>query len=81
MAFEEMKKIILALAMVACAATFTSCKKSCVCTTTQNMPGMGPMESTSEVTIQKGKCSDMNTTQTTNVYGETITQTVECVNA
>ena len=31
------------------------------------------------VTIEKGKCSDMNATQTTSFDGDVMTQTIECV--
>ena len=31
------------------------------------------------VTIEKGKCSDMNATQSTTFDGDVMTQTIECV--
>jgi len=76
-----MKKLFLVSVVTMCALAFASCDKTkeCVCTTTQNMPEMGPMTATSEVTINDGNCEDMNVTQNVDAYGETITQTVDCI--
>lgn len=66
-----MKKLtVLALGLVFIGAlSLTSCKKECTCT--QKVDGVTVSTTTMEV---KGKCSDLNTTQTT--MG--ITQTVTC---
>lgn len=60
-----MKKVVLALAVVATVACFSSCTKTCVCTT-----GM----TSTETTIKSGKCSDLNTS--TTVLG--VTTKTEC---
>ena len=73
-----MKKVLLLIA-VAGAFMFVGCKKTCNCTTTQTFPGEAPYVTTTTLTIEKGKCSDMNSTQTTTFDGETVTQSVECV--
>ena len=70
--------ILLAMAalfvMVGCSKS-----KTCRCTVTQNIPYVGPTTTTTTGTIEKGNCSDLNTTSTTTVEGMTITQTMECV--
>ncbi|MBO7647307.1 MAG: hypothetical protein J6S56_04330 [Bacteroidales bacterium] len=73
-----MKKVLLltAVAMLFC---FAGCKKTCHCTTTQTFPDETPMVTQTTVTIEKGKCSDMNATQTTSFDGDVMTQTIECV--
>ena len=73
-----MKKVLF-VAAVACAFMFAGCKKTCNCTTTQQFPDEAPMVTHTTVTIEKGKCTDMNTTQTTSFDGGTFTQSVECV--
>ncbi|MBO4503369.1 MAG: hypothetical protein J5730_00960 [Bacteroidales bacterium] len=72
-----MKKVLLITA-VACALMFTGCKKTCHCTTTQQFPDESPMVTETTVVIEKGKCTDMNATQTTTFDGETMSQTVKC---
>ena len=72
-----MKKILL-LSAVACVFLFAGCKKTCHCVTTQSFPDEIPMVTTTTITIEKGKCSDMNSSQTTTFDGEAISQTVEC---
>ncbi|MBO4489623.1 MAG: hypothetical protein J5741_08240 [Bacteroidales bacterium] len=73
-----MKKLLLltAVAMLFC---FAGCKKTCHCTTTQTFPGEAPMVTQTTVTIDKGKCTDMNATQTTSFDGDVMTQTIDCV--
>jgi hypothetical protein len=52
-----MKKIVLAIAVIALAAGFVSCNKKCTCKTYAN----GVVISTQEdVEIDEGKCADMN---------------------
>lgn len=50
-----MKKVVLALAVIATVACFSSCSKTCSCTN-----GV----TTTETTIKNGKCSDLNTSTT-----------------
>lgn len=61
-------------AMVGCSKT-----KTCNCTVTQNIPYVGPSTTTTTGTIEKGNCSDLNTTTTVTMEGMSITQTMECV--
>ena len=56
-----MKKVILAIGVIALMGCFASCKKTCVCTTT--MAGLQP--TTTETTISSGSCSDLNSSTTT----------------
>lgn len=56
-----MKKVVLALAVIATVVCFSSCTKKCNCKTSTE--GFTP--TTQEVTIKNGKCSDMNTSSTT----------------
>lgn len=72
-----MKKILLIVA-VAAAFTVAGCKKTCHCTTTQQFPDEAPMVTHTTVTIEKGKCTDMDATQTATFDGETMSQTVKC---
>lgn len=69
--------------LLAVAAMFAmaGCSKSktCKCTITQNVPYVGPTTTTTTGTIEKGDCSDLNSTTTTTVDGMTITQTMVCV--
>ena len=56
----KMKKIVLAIAVVALAAGFVSCNKKCTCKT--YAAGVG-VETTEDVELDKDtykKCSDMN---------------------
>ncbi|MBR4136709.1 MAG: hypothetical protein IKU03_09960 [Bacteroidales bacterium] len=73
-----MKKIIL-LAAIATMFCFAGCKKTCHCTTTQTFPGEEPMVTSTTLTIEKGKCSDMNASQTSSFDGDVVTQTIECI--
>lgn len=61
-------------AMAGCSKT-----KTCNCKMTQNVPYVGPTVTNTTTTIEKGSCSDLNSTSTTTVEGMTITQTMECV--
>ncbi|MBR6048542.1 MAG: hypothetical protein IKP83_00070 [Bacteroidales bacterium] len=51
-----MKKIVLAIAVIALAAGFVSCNKKCTCKTYAN----GVVISTQEDVEVDGKCADMN---------------------
>lgn len=73
-----MKKVCIASLLMLVAVAFASCSKTCTCTTTQEMPDMEPIVTTTEVTIEKGKCKDMNATQESSMG---ISQTVDCVSA
>ncbi len=73
-----MKKVLLLVA-VASAFMFVGCKKTCNCTSTQQFPDEPAYVTHTTLTIEKGKCSDMNSEQTTTIDGETISQKVECV--
>ncbi len=73
-----MKKLLI-VAAIASTLLFAGCKKTCHCTTTQVVPDEAPFITETTLTIEKGKCSDMNTTQTSSFDGETVTQTIECV--
>lgn len=75
-----MKKTMILLA-VAAMFVMTGCSKSktCNCTVTQNVPYVGPTTATTTGTIEKGNCSDLNTTTTITMEGMTVTQTMECV--
>lgn len=74
-----MKKVMILLAVAALFAV-AGCSKSktCNCTTTQNIPYVGPTETVSTVTIESGNCSDMNSTSTTTMEGMTVTTTITC---
>lgn len=65
-----MKKVILAIGIIAMMGCFASCKKTCVCTTTV----AGVQTGTTETTITSGSCEDMNTTTTAGITAKT-----ECV--
>ena len=54
-----MKKVLAAIAIVAVAACFVSCKKTCTCITTVN--GV----QTNKTETQATNCSDMNSTSNT----------------
>lgn len=56
-----MKKVILAIGVIALMGCFASCKKTCVCTST--VSGFSP--TTTETTISSGSCSDLNSSTTT----------------
>lgn len=77
-----MKKatILAALAFVFVLVGCTKTKE-CKCTTTQSwdIEEMEPMVSTSTMTINEGKCSDLNANQTMNAGGQTYTMVNECV--
>ena len=62
-----MKKVVLALAVIATVACFSSCTKKCSCK--DSLTG-----TTTESTIKSGKCSDLNS-QTSNMG---VTIKVEC---
>lgn len=68
--------------LVAMAAMFAlaGCNKSktCNCKMTQNLPYVGPSVTNTTTTIEKGNCSDLNSTSTTTVEGVTVTTTMEC---
>ena len=66
-----MKKLVLVIGIVAMVLSFCSCSKNCVCK--QYVDGQMINTVTTE---GKGKCSDMNVTQTT--MG--MTQKTECEN-
>ncbi|MCR4826243.1 MAG: hypothetical protein K5882_04740 [Bacteroidales bacterium] len=73
-----MKKVFL-FAVVAVMFVFVGCSKTktCNCVTKQSFDGEQIVTNTT-LTIDKGKCEDMNATQTMNMDGETLTQTIEC---
>ena len=52
--------------------------KDCKCTQTRDLPGMDPVVTVTTLTIEKGKCSDNDATQTTIIDGDTITQAIQC---
>lgn len=58
----------------------TGCGKSktCNCKMTQNIPYVGPSVTNTTTTIEKGNCSDLNSTSTTTIDGMTVTTTMEC---
>ena len=64
-----MKKAFLAIGVIALLATFSSCNKTCTCK--QSVDGVVVNTVTMET---KGKCSDLNVTQST--MG--MTQKTEC---
>ncbi len=69
-----MKKIILIAAFAMGGLMLASCsKKECKCTMKYSNNVMPPVETTSK--IDKGKCSDLNTTATTSG----VTATMTCV--
>ena len=72
-----MKKVLF-IAVVFCVILFAGCKKTCHCVTKQSFPGEEPIVTTTTLTIDKGKCSDMNASQTSSFDGEVVSQTVEC---
>lgn len=53
-----MKKLLIAVAVIAMVCSFSSCKKKCNCTTTMN----GQVMQT--VTMEATNCSKLNVTQT-----------------
>lgn len=63
-----MKKVLLALAVVAMAASFSSCKKDCKCTTYTNGVEVG------SVTEKTKNCSDLESK--TEMMG--VTTEVKC---
>ena len=69
--YLNMKKLFLAMGVVAMLAGLSSCSKTCTCK--QSVGGQVMQTVTMET---KGKCSDLNTTQT--VMG--MTQKTECEN-
>lgn len=81
-----MKKIMLAMAVIATMAAFASCNKTCNCTQkvsyideTGEWSDMGEMGGTSTFTQQtKGKCSSLNAETRQNMGGMTMVSTVEC---
>jgi len=74
-----MKKIMIAaVAVMALCAVSCNKSKDCTCTTTQTMPDMDPMVTTTVVTSDNGKCDKLNATSTTTTPNGNITQTVEC---
>lgn len=70
-----MKKIILIAAIAMGGLMLASCssKKECKCTMKYSDNSIAPVETTS--TLEKGECSDLNTTATTSG----ITATMTCV--
>lgn len=74
-----MKKTMILL-VVAALFAMVGCSKSktCNCTVTQNMPYVGPTTTTTTTTIEKGDCSDLNSTSTTTIEGITVTATMVC---
>lgn len=75
-----MKKAMFIIAVAAMFAIAGCSKtKTCNCKMTQNVPYVGPTVTNTTTTIEKGSCSDLNSTSTTTVEGMTITQTMECV--
>lgn len=58
----KMKKVVLALAVVAMAAGFVSCNKKCTCKTWL----AGQVVSTQEDVEVDGKCSDQNRITSSN---------------
>lgn len=74
-----MKKAMIFIAVAAMFA-MVGCSKSktCNCKVTQNLPYVGPSVTNTTTTIEKGNCSDLNTTSTTTVEGMTVTSTMEC---
>ena len=68
--------------LLAVAAMFAvaGCSKSktCDCTVTQDIPYVGPSTTTTTTTIEKGNCSDLNTTSTTTMDGMTVTTKMVC---
>ena len=66
-----MKKLFLAMGVVAMVAMFSSCSKTCTCKQTLN----GEVMNTTTMET-KGKCSDLNVTSTS--MG--MTQKTECEN-
>lgn len=74
-----MKKVMILIAMAAMfALTGCSKTKTCNCNVTQNIPYVGPSTTTTTTTIEKGNCSDLNSTSTTTVDGMTVTTTMKC---
>ena len=63
-----MKKVLAAIAIVAVAACFVSCKKTCTCVTTQNGVTVQTVEQ------QATNCADLNVTQTVG----SMTQETKC---
>ena len=74
-----MKKVMIFIAVAAMFA-MAGCSKSktCNCKMTQNIPYVGPSVTTTTATIEKGNCSDLNSTSTTTMDGITVTTTMEC---
>ena len=63
-----MKKVLAAIAIVAVAACFVSCKKTCTCVTTQTGATVQTVEQ------QATNCADLNVTQTVGP----MTQETKC---
>lgn len=74
-----MKKVMIIIVLATMFAV-AGCSKSktCNCTTTQNIPYVGPSTTNTTVNINEGNCSDLNTTSTTTVEGVTVTTVMEC---
>ena len=72
-----MKKLMIVSAIALMAFAAASCTKKCNCTTVQSMDGV-PMQTINSEIQTKGKCSDLNTTQTATNPSGTLVQTVEC---
>ncbi len=69
-----MKKVLLALAVIATVACFSSCKKTCTCTTY----AAGSVVSTNEVSLENydnvKKCSELPL----NNYSEALQTGIKC---
>lgn len=70
--------MIVAVAAMALCAVSCNKTKDCTCTTTQSMPGMDPIVTTTTMPVEGGKCDDLNATSTTNTPDGKIVQTIEC---
>lgn len=72
-----MKKLMIVAAVALMAFVAASCTKTCNCTTVQTMDGV-PMQTVNSEAQTKGKCSDLNATQTVTNPAGTMVQTTEC---
>ena len=73
------KRIILASIALVFLAVGCNKTKECKCETTQEWQNIGePMTTQTQVTIDKGDCTDMNATQTMNAGGDTYVMHTEC---